>query len=377
VSNSGFTDEEVILELYKKMTDRAQKVTKYVLESGADEYATVKDRLIDHFHGDETAEKYLKKFKKASRKPGEKIYDFAIRLKEIFKYAYPDAYTQDSFQIILQQKFIDGLDEKLQMKVKYKAFKTFDELVSEARKYSIRLETIEGSKGIQEFVNVINKPPDSKLRESLEMVELKQLVEKQNESVNALVAALKDGSKPVVATGTEQSEMSSYIQELSKAVDFLFKKSNEQTHQSNKHVSFQLPGQQGMNQFGSSYHPPTSYNSQQNKPFHGKPNWQPRPQYQQANQQFRPPSYSPSNPPFSPNQSIFRPPRSDKICDFCKLKGHSKDVCFRYQRIMLENAQPPICYMCRQIGHLAYQCPKRSQIGNPNLPGPPPNQGNN
>ena len=263
------------------------------------------------------------------------------------------------------------------MKVKYKAFKTFDELVSEARKYSIRLETIEGSKGIQEFVNVINKPPDSKLRESLEMVELKQLVEKQNESVNALVAALKDGSKPVVATGTEQSEMSSYIQELSKAVDFLFKKRNEETHQSNKHVSFQLPGQQGMNQFGSSYNPPTSYNSQQNKPFHGKSNWQPRPQYQRANQQFRPPSYLPNNPPPSPNQSNFRPPRSGDICDFCKMKGHSKDVCFRYQRIMLENAQPPICYMCRQIGHSAYQCPKRSQIGNPNLPRPPPNQGNN
>jgi hypothetical protein len=227
------------------------------------------------------------------------------------------------------------------------------------------------------IVQVVDKPSDSKLRGSLETVESKQLVEKQNESVNSLVAALKDRSKPVNATGTEQSEMSSYIQELSKAVELLFKKSNEETHQSNKHVSFQLPGQQGMNQFGSSYHPPTSYNSQQNKPFHGKPNWQPRPQYQQANQQFRPHSYSPSNPPFSPNQSMFRPPRSDKICDFCKLKGHSKDVCFRYQRIMLENAQPPICYICRQIGHLAYQCPKRSQIGNPNLPGPPPNQGNN
>jgi acylphosphatase len=122
------------------------------------------------------------------------------------------------------------------------------------------------------IVQVVDKPSDSKLRGSLKMVELKQLVEKQNESGNSLVAALKDGSKPVVATGTEQSEMSSYIQELSKAVDFLLKKSNEQTHQSNKHVSFQLPGQQGMNQFGSSYHPPTSYNSQQNKPFHGKPN---------------------------------------------------------------------------------------------------------
>ncbi len=143
----------------------------------------------------------MKKFEKASKKPGEKLCDFAIRLREIFKYAYPDAYTQDSFQIILQQKFIDGLDEKLQIKLKYKAFKTFDELVAEARKYSIRLETIEGSKGIPEFVNVINGTSDSKLRGSLAMVELKQLIEKpndsvdkQNEFVNALVAALKGES---------------------------------------------------------------------------------------------------------------------------------------------------------------------------------------
>jgi hypothetical protein len=157
VNNSGFSDEEMVLELYKKMIDRAQKVTKYVLESGADEYTTVKARLIDHFYGYETVEKYFKKFEKASKKPDEKLSDFAIRLREIFKYAYPDAYTQDSFQIILQQKFIDGLDEKLQIKVKYKEFKTFDELFAEARKYSIRLETIEGSKGIPEFLNVINK----------------------------------------------------------------------------------------------------------------------------------------------------------------------------------------------------------------------------
>jgi hypothetical protein len=64
VSNSGFSDEKMVVELYKKMTDRAQKVTKYVLESGVDEFATVKERLIDHFHGYETAEKYLKKCKR-------------------------------------------------------------------------------------------------------------------------------------------------------------------------------------------------------------------------------------------------------------------------------------------------------------------------
>lgn len=68
MSNSRFSDEEKILELYKKMTDRAQKVMKYILESGSDEYDCVKEKLMDHFHGDETA---------------ENIYYFAIRLKEI------------------------------------------------------------------------------------------------------------------------------------------------------------------------------------------------------------------------------------------------------------------------------------------------------
>jgi hypothetical protein len=37
VNNSEFSDEEMVLELYKKMTlDDTKKVTKYVLESGAD-----------------------------------------------------------------------------------------------------------------------------------------------------------------------------------------------------------------------------------------------------------------------------------------------------------------------------------------------------
>jgi hypothetical protein len=46
------------------MTDSAQKVSKYVLESGVDVYATFKEILIDSFHGDETAEKYLKNVRK-------------------------------------------------------------------------------------------------------------------------------------------------------------------------------------------------------------------------------------------------------------------------------------------------------------------------
>ena len=102
------------------------------------------------------------------------------------------------FSIILQQKFIDRLDEKIQMKVNYKVFLTFDELVAEKRKYSVRLEAIEGNKDEQEFVSQISKTSDvSKLRESLELVEFKQLIEKQNESVEKQSESVKAFEKNV------------------------------------------------------------------------------------------------------------------------------------------------------------------------------------
>ncbi|KZR95667.1 Uncharacterized protein APZ42_010470, partial [Daphnia magna] len=73
--------------------------------------------LLDHFHGDENVDLYLKKFNKAKRKPGEKIVDYALRLQEIFKRAYPVAHSEKSFAIILMQKFIEGLDPNYRRKL--------------------------------------------------------------------------------------------------------------------------------------------------------------------------------------------------------------------------------------------------------------------
>jgi hypothetical protein len=77
------------------MTDRAQRTMRYILNSGNEDYIGIKEKLVDHFHGDETTEKSLKKFKKAAKKPGEKIYDFAIRLKEMLRYAYPKKFEEE------------------------------------------------------------------------------------------------------------------------------------------------------------------------------------------------------------------------------------------------------------------------------------------
>ncbi|EFX75207.1 hypothetical protein DAPPUDRAFT_323389 [Daphnia pulex] len=221
------TEKDTILELYKKMTDKAHRTMKYILHSGNDRFETIKEKLLDHFHGDETTEKSLKKFKKAKRKPGEKIYDFAIRLKELFRYAYPKNYEEDSFQIILKEKFIDGIDEKLQMKVKYKEFRTFDELVAATRKYSVRMEAIESNKERHEFVNAINQTSHPN---NSEIQEIKQIVREQHETVNAIASALKQGNKQAEETASDQSEIANCIQELSKAVSFLLTKDGKQQH---------------------------------------------------------------------------------------------------------------------------------------------------
>ncbi|KZS10356.1 Uncharacterized protein APZ42_025183 [Daphnia magna] len=49
-------------------------------------------------------------------------------------------HSEKSFAVILMQKFIGGLDSKLQAKVKYKEFKDFNELVAATRVYALRLE---------------------------------------------------------------------------------------------------------------------------------------------------------------------------------------------------------------------------------------------
>jgi hypothetical protein len=113
MSDSDLTEKDIILELYKKMSDEAHRTMKYILHSGNDKFEAIKEKLLDHFHGDETTEKSLKKFKKASRKPGEKIMISLFVCKELFRYAYHNNYEEGSFQIILKEKFIDGIDEKL------------------------------------------------------------------------------------------------------------------------------------------------------------------------------------------------------------------------------------------------------------------------
>ena len=62
IVDSGMTEKDIVLELYKKMSEKAQRIMKYILSNGDDSYKSIRERLLDHFHGDETREKSLKKF---------------------------------------------------------------------------------------------------------------------------------------------------------------------------------------------------------------------------------------------------------------------------------------------------------------------------
>ena len=62
IARSNFSEDNVILELRGKLNDTAHKVIKYIVDNNLNEYDTIREKLSDHFHGDETVEKYVKKF---------------------------------------------------------------------------------------------------------------------------------------------------------------------------------------------------------------------------------------------------------------------------------------------------------------------------
>ncbi|KZS07453.1 Uncharacterized protein APZ42_028818 [Daphnia magna] len=97
-----------------ELTDRAFFVIQAILKDYPHDYDSVKEALLNNFHGDENVDVHLKKFNKAKRKPGEKIVDYALRLQAIFKRVYSACHFEKSFAIILIQKFIEGLDYRLE-----------------------------------------------------------------------------------------------------------------------------------------------------------------------------------------------------------------------------------------------------------------------
>ncbi|KAK4028564.1 hypothetical protein OUZ56_021569 [Daphnia magna] len=177
------------------------------------DYESIKEALLDHFHGDENVDLYLQKFNKVKRKPGEKVVDYALRQQEIFKRSYPAGHSEKSFAVILMQKFIEELDSKLQAKVKNKEFKDFNELVAATRVYVLRLEALETDREKQEFIRSIDGSQDTS---NAELKEIKKMIIDRKEFVNKAVVNIRNGDKPFGGKKTENEEIKDVLSELIK-----------------------------------------------------------------------------------------------------------------------------------------------------------------
>jgi hypothetical protein len=333
--------KKAILELQGKLTDKAHKVIKYIVDNNPKEYDAIKEKLLDHFHGDETVEKYVKKFNKTHRKSGEKISDFAIRLQDIFKHAYPDSHAEDSFKVILKQKFIEGLDEKLQLKVKYKDYDTFDELVGATRKYSTRMEPVENSREKHEFVNAINQTSESHT-----ILEMKKMMEKQNEAIIAIASGFRlDNRQPV--SSSDNNNFTAHLAKLAEGVENLLRREEQPfAAHSQHHPQQAAPWPPSQHPFNSESHTPRQSYGPATHTYEETP-----PSYDwTTGQQYEPQA----PPPPIPEESD----QLQKICYFCGETGHTQITC--YKKRQTEYAESPICCLCRQMGHKSHQCPNNN-----------------
>lgn len=371
VDGSGWSEEKTIQMLRAKLTERAFSVMQTIIKNYPHDYQSIKNQLLDYFHGDENAELYQKKFSKAKRKPGEKIIDYAHRIKEIFRRAYPNGYSEKTFAVILMQKFIEGLDSTLQQKIKYKTFKHYHDLVAATRIYAQRIEAMETDREKNEFVRAVDQQSESEIKE------LKQMLLEQKEIVKSAVASIRQGNKVQEEPKTETDEIKEVLSDLAKAVKELqgWKVDGVTSYYQKqmplqKQVTFNQPTSQ-QNRNGN--RPNRQYNNGNNQQFTNNPNghvaFAPKyPQNQPVNQQA--PNFA--APQRQQNYSATPP----MICTFCGRRGHLQEQCFHFQRQTLENSKPPICFYCREIGHIAPHCPKPKVQARANIPGPPQQQGN-
>jgi hypothetical protein len=51
ISHSDLSEDDVILELQGKLTDKAHKVIKYIVAKHQNDYDSIREKLIDHFQG--------------------------------------------------------------------------------------------------------------------------------------------------------------------------------------------------------------------------------------------------------------------------------------------------------------------------------------
>ena len=196
VAMSDWTSEETVSMLITKLTGEAHEMLQNILDTVTKDYKEIKKLLHERFHGNENQNFFQAQLEDIKRLPGENIFVYGFRLKNIFERGYPKnaqhpkAEETTRFQI-LRQKFLAGLDLQTKYKVRFKHFKVYEDLVRETDKYDRRLEAEKEEIRKRDSVNAVTAPlsqSDFRL--------LWQAIEIQNEKINAITSESRINTQP-------------------------------------------------------------------------------------------------------------------------------------------------------------------------------------
>jgi hypothetical protein len=106
VAMLNWNNADIVNMLWTKMSGEAYDLLQNIMESGNQEYSSIKSLFQENFHGDEDSDYYQNKFDEIQRKPKENILNYAFRLKTIYQRAYPSNKLESVEEKATQLRFI-------------------------------------------------------------------------------------------------------------------------------------------------------------------------------------------------------------------------------------------------------------------------------
>jgi hypothetical protein len=117
-------------------------------------YKEVKARLMKLFYSMETRSQRSVEFHNMCREPEENMRRYVNRMRKAFYLAYPlagknDPSTTTSREQMLMDRFIEGLQPELQLRLKHKEFGSFEKLIDKAELLAMAMEEAQTRSRIQ------------------------------------------------------------------------------------------------------------------------------------------------------------------------------------------------------------------------------------